>query len=90
VVIRVPELGRGRVRVLAVRDEDPQRAWRPFGAWWPDRPGVRGVMDELDGGAWLAADHSTLTVLAREWPATHRRGRPSPGRANHGALTLIR
>jgi len=63
VVIRVPEPGSGPMRVLAVRDEDPQRAWRPFGAWWPDRPGIRGVMDELAGGAWLAADHSTLAVL---------------------------
>ena len=63
VVIRVPEPGAGAVRVLAVRDEDPQRPWRPLGAWWPDRPTVRGIMDELAGGAWLAADDSGLAVL---------------------------
>jgi uncharacterized protein with NRDE domain len=44
------------VRLLAVRDEDPARAWQPLGAWWPDRPGVVGVRDVRAGGAWLAAD----------------------------------
>lgn len=63
VVIRVPEPGAGPVRVLAVRDEDPQRPWRPLGPWWPDRPQVRGVMDELAGGAWLATDERRLAVL---------------------------
>ena len=63
VVIRVPEPGAGAVRVLAVRDEDPQRPWRPLGAWWPDRPTVRGIMDERAGGAWLAADDARLAVL---------------------------
>ncbi|MBB1512490.1 NRDE family protein [Tessaracoccus sp. MC1627] len=63
VVIRVPEPGEGPVRVLAVRDEDPERPWLPWGAWWPDRPSVRGVRDELAGGAWLAADGSRLAVL---------------------------
>lgn len=63
VVIRVPEPGVGPVRVLAVRDEDPLRPWRPLGAWWPGRPQVRGVMDELAGGAWLAADDHRLAVL---------------------------
>ena len=61
VVIRVPQ--RGPLRVLAIRDEDPQRPWRPVGAWWPDRPTVRGIMDELAGGAWMAADGSTFAVL---------------------------
>ncbi|MBN9178118.1 MAG: NRDE family protein [Microbacterium sp.] len=44
------------VRLLAVRDEDPSRAWDPLGAWWPDRPNVVGVRDRRAGGAWLAAD----------------------------------
>lgn len=63
VVIRVPEPGAGPTRILAVRDEDPGRPWRPLGHWWPDRPAVRGIMDELAGGAWLAADDGRLAVL---------------------------
>ena len=63
VVIRVPEPGQGPVRVLAVRDEDPGRPWRPLGAWWPESPQVRGIQDELAGGAWLAADDRKLAVL---------------------------
>ena len=83
VVIRVPEDGNGAVRLLAVRDEDPQRAWRSWGAWWPDRPGVRGVMDELAGGAWLAADHSTLAVLLNR-----AGGADGPVLTSRGALVL--
>ena len=82
-VIRVPEPGKGPVRVLAVRDEEPRRAWRPLGAWWPDRPGIRGVMDELAGGAWLAADHSTLAVLLNR-----AGGAEGPVLPSRGALVL--
>lgn len=43
------------VRMLAVRDEDPRRAWDPLGLWWPDTyPGVVGVHDRRAGGAWMA------------------------------------
>lgn len=51
------------MRVLAIRDEDPERPWQPWGAWWPERPTVHGVRDELAGGAWIAADGSRLAVL---------------------------
>ncbi|WP_087133086.1 NRDE family protein [Microbacterium esteraromaticum] len=45
------------VRLLAVRDEDPQRAWDDLGGWWPGAyPGVVGVHDRRAGGAWLAYD----------------------------------
>ncbi len=44
------------MRLLAVRDEDPARAWDPLGAWWAELPGVVGVRDRRAGGAWLAAD----------------------------------
>ncbi len=81
VVIRVPE--RGPLRVLAIRDEDPQRPWRPLGAWWPDRPTVRGVMDGLAGGAWLAADSSTLSVLLNR-----AGGAEGPDVTSRGALVL--
>ncbi|WP_426187352.1 NRDE family protein [Microbacterium sp. TWP3-1-2b2] len=64
VVIDVAEPGGSRL--LAVRDEDPQRAWDSLGEWWPDRyPGVIGIRDRRAGGAWLAANRSTgrLAVL---------------------------
>lgn len=63
VVMRVPESGQGAVRILAVRDEDPHRPWRPLGPWWPKSPQVRGILDELAGGAWLAHDDDKLAVL---------------------------
>lgn len=83
VVIRVPEPGAGAVRVLAVRDEDPGRPWRPLGAWWPDQPSVRGVMDELAGGAWLAVNDSTLAVLLNR-----AGGAEGPNVTSRGALVL--
>ncbi|MFD5226079.1 NRDE family protein [Microbacterium sp. NPDC058342] len=54
VVIDVAETGS---RLLAVRDEDPQRPWDDLGEWWPDAfPGVIGIRDRRAGGAWLAMD----------------------------------
>jgi hypothetical protein len=44
-------------RLLAVRDEDPERAWDALGGWWPETyPGVSGIRDRRAGGAWLAAN----------------------------------
>ena len=66
VIVHVPETADEPTRILAVRDEDPGRAWDPLGAWWPDAyPGVAGVRDARAGGAWLAADAGTrrLAVL---------------------------
>lgn len=66
VIVRVPDRPDAPTRLIAVRDEDPERAWDPLGAWWPDRyPGVVGVRDARAGGAWLAADTaaSRLAVL---------------------------
>lgn len=56
VVIDVaPSPGEG-ARLLAVRDEDPDRPWDDLGQWWPDaHPGVVGIRDRRAGGAWLAA-----------------------------------
>ena len=57
VILRVPDGSDEPVRLLAIRDEDPDRAWDPPAAWWSDtRPGVVGVRDRRAGGAWLAAD----------------------------------
>lgn len=58
VIVHVPEDAAAAIRVLAVRDEDPARAWDPLGPWWSDLPGVIGVRDTRAGGAWLAADPS--------------------------------
>ncbi|MEV7632599.1 NRDE family protein [Microbacterium sp. NPDC089318] len=66
VVIDVaPSPGQG-ARLLAVRDEDPQRLWDDLGEWWPEaHPGVIGIRDRRAGGAWLAADPAAgrLAVL---------------------------
>ncbi|MGX1792457.1 NRDE family protein [Microbacterium sp. NPDC055312] len=66
VVIDVaPSPGDG-ARLLAVRDEDPDRPWDDLGEWWPDaHPGVIGIRDRRAGGAWLAADPAAgrLAVL---------------------------
>ncbi len=72
VIVQVPPARGGTVRMLAVRDEDPQRAWQALGAWWPGRPGVIGVRDVRAGGAWLAASESTgrlAVLLNRHSPA---------------------
>jgi len=57
VIVQVGESPRDPVRLLAIRDEDPERPWDPLGEWWPAaHPGVVGVRDARAGGAWLAAD----------------------------------
>lgn len=57
VILQVPDAPGQPVHVLAVRDEDPARAWDPLGPWWPaTHPAVVGVRDARAGGAWLAAD----------------------------------
>ncbi|HCS60830.1 MAG TPA: hypothetical protein DIW46_05430 [Microbacterium sp.] len=64
VVIDVAEPGGSRL--LAVRDEDPARAWDSPGKWWPEQyPGVIGIRDRRAGGAWLAVDRDArrLAVL---------------------------
>lgn len=63
VVIRIPEKGARDIRILAVRDEDPHRPWRPLGSWWPQHPGVSGIQDILAGGAWLAHTDDRVAVL---------------------------
>lgn len=58
--------GTETARLLAVRDEDPQREWDALGEWWPDAyPGVAGIRDRRAGGAWLAvnAAERRLAVL---------------------------
>ena len=55
VVIDVAEPGGSKL--LAIRDEDPERAWDWLGPWWPEQyPGVVGIRDRRAGGAWLAVN----------------------------------
>ncbi|MGH3688875.1 MAG: NRDE family protein [Microbacterium sp.] len=75
----------GSARLLAVRDEDPLRAWDSLGPWWPeDHPGVIGIRDRRAGGAWLAANPAErrLAVLlnradVRDLPDAHAVSRGS-------------
>lgn len=84
VILHVPDRPGGPIRVLAVRDEDPARAWDPPGPWWPDtHPGVIGVRDARAGGAWLAVDGAAgrLAVILNR--------RDVPGAtASRGAVVL--
>lgn len=83
VIVRVADDPSTPTRVLAVRDEDPTRAWDPPGPWWPDAPGVVGVRDVRAGGAWLAADATAgrLAVILNR--------RDVPGAiASRGAIVL--
>ncbi|MFJ4223173.1 NRDE family protein [Microbacterium sp. NPDC089695] len=83
VVIDVADAG--NARLLAVRDEDPLRAWDAPGDWWADRyPGVSGIRDRRAGGAWLAlnASERRLAVLLNradlaEIPGGHAQSRGS-------------
>lgn len=71
VIVQVPDSPEGPTRLLAVRDEDPNRPWDPPGAWWPsEHPGVVGVRDRRANGAWLAENPSTgrLSVLLNRNP----------------------
>lgn len=86
VVVRVPDSSDEPVRLLAVRDEDPHRPWNPLGEWWPDRPGVEGVRDQLAGGAWLAARGPRLAVLLNR--GGHPEGTPAPQLESRGGIVL--
>ncbi|GAA1634052.1 NRDE family protein [Leucobacter chromiireducens] len=101
VVIEVPETPAGSTRVLAVRDEDPARAWDPPGPWWPEtHAGTLGVRDRRAGGAWLAARGVAGPVGGAPHP-DHASGRlavilnraaevaePAGGFASRGGLVL--
>lgn len=65
VIVEVPERSEDASRLLAIRDERPERLWDPPGRWWPEtHPVIRGVRDRLAGGAWLAADNvGALSVI---------------------------
>ncbi|WP_194397938.1 NRDE family protein [Microbacterium atlanticum] len=88
VVIRVPESAAEPTRVLAIRDEDPERPWNPLGRWWPEpHDGVVGVRDVRAGGAWLAADPTSgrLAVLLNRADETSR---PESELQSRGGIVL--
>ena len=87
VVIRVPESADEPTRVLAIRDEDPERPWNALGPWWPENEGVVGVRDARAGGAWLAADPETrrLSVLLNRADAS---ARPEQELLSRGGIVL--
>lgn len=88
VVIQVPETAIGAVRLLAVRDEDPARAWDPPGAWWPQFPGVIGVHDRRAGGAWLATRGERLSVLLNRAEGAHPQLPAPSALLSRGSLVL--
>lgn len=88
VVIRVPESPGEAIRVLAIRDEDPERPWNPLGPWWPEaHDGVIGVRDVRAGGAWLAADPGSgrLAVLLNRADVSQR---PESELVSRGGIVL--
>lgn len=75
-------------RLLAVRDEDPEREWDDLGEWWPEQyPGVIGIRDRRAGGAWLAVDTEArrLAVLLNRADVVDL---PAEGVASRGSLAL--
>lgn len=92
VIIEVPAQPGAGIRVCAVRDENPDRAWDPLGSWWPDTfPGVRGVRDRVAGGAWLATDDANgqlAVILNRAEPTADALPANSQPRASRGTVVL--
>lgn len=87
VVIHVPESPGGPIRLLALRDEHPDRAWDPLGNWWPNDPEILGVHDRRAGGAWLAVSEAThhLAVMMNRGEPVDNGGAPLESR---GAIAL--
>ena len=88
VVIEVPADESAPTRVLAVRDEDPNRPWDPPGEWWPAKhPGTLGVRDRRANGAWLAVapDRGRLAVMVNR---AAEMAEPAGGFTSRGGLVL--
>lgn len=74
VIIHVPHTRSEPIRLVAMRDEDPGRAWDPLGSWWQEAPSVIGVRDRRAGGAWLAIDRDRpklAVIMNRPEPPQH-------------------
>ena len=79
VVIRVPESPSAPTRVLAIRDEDPERPWNPLGRWWPEpHDGVVGVrMGALHGDPEVEPQWRQWLSSAPDWVAVPDDGLPA-------------
>lgn len=84
VVLEVPASAGEATRVLALRDEHPQRAWDPLGRWWANAPHLIGVHDRRAGGAWLAIDEPLrrLAVILNRAEPVAEHGRPLESRGD--------
>jgi hypothetical protein len=73
------------VLLAANRDEMLDRPWAPPGRHWPDQPEVRGGLDRLAGGTWLAMNDSGLVAAI-----LNRAGSlgPQTGKRSRGELPL--
>jgi Transport and Golgi organisation 2 len=70
------------VRILALRDELPDREFDEPAAWWPELPDVVGGRDRVAGGTWCAtrvATGATALVLNRPQKRDAEPGAPSRG-----------
>ena len=69
----------------ANRDEMIDRAWRPPGRHWPDRPEVVAGLDELAQGSWLGVnDHGVVAGILNRFGTLG----PAPGQRSRGELVL--
>lgn len=73
------------ILIGANRDEKLSRSARPPGRHWPDRPEVKGGLDETAGGSWLALNDWGLLACILNRP--HSLG-PEAGRRSRGELVL--
>lgn len=69
----------------ANRDEMAGRRSRPPGRHWPDRPHVRGGLDEEAGGTWLALNDEGVVACVMNREGTLGR---MPGLRSRGELPL--
>lgn len=73
------------VLLAANRDEMLDRPWAPPARHWPDQPDVRGGLDELAGGTWLAMnDHGLVAAILNRAGSLG----PQAGKRSRGELPL--
>ena len=71
--------------IAANRDEMADRASRPPGRWWDDRPEVVAGMDEVAGGSWLGVNDTGVVAAILNRVGTLG---PKAGKRSRGELVL--
>jgi hypothetical protein len=71
--------------LAANRDERLDRPWAPPARHWPDQPEVRGGLDELAGGTWLALNDGGHVAAILNRAGTLG---PAAGKRSRGELPL--